>query len=148
MDGPPYRSLCCAWCRGHVKAWPVCEVQKTRHSSSVRSLAFNCSSCGAHTVISSVPLRPSSVLTNVVSCRFPILSCIKRRFCGRERWEAGGIVSRVSPRTSFTQLSHSILATLFRLSLTPPKVCHCSYVRSQLGCSCSCCQSPYISLHR
>ena len=51
-------------------------------------------------------------------------------------------------RTSLMPLSHNNLANRVTLCWAPPRVHHCSRVRSQLGCFDSVCQSPDISFQR
>ena len=88
------------------------------------SLSLNCLSPGAHTFISCIPLRPPSVLPNVLSWGFPKFSSRNRSCCGSEGRNAGDNDSRVRVRTSRIPLSHSSLAARITLCWDPPRVCH------------------------
>ena len=77
-----------------------------------------------------------------------MFSSRNRSCCGNEGRKAGRNDSRMKVRTSRIPLSHNNLASRVTLWWVPPRVCHCSRVRSQLGCFDSVCQSPDISFQR
>ena len=134
---------------GVTVMWRPRQSVRSRISCNImRSLSLSCFSPGAHTFISCVPFRTPSVLPKGVSCGFPIFSSRKRNYCVNEGRKAGSNDSRVRVRTSLIPLSHINLDTRFTLCWVPPRVHHCSRVRSQLGCFDSVCQSPDISLQR